>query len=230
MTPVRGQEDRNKTDCFESPETVLRLFRTLFGLRSRKAPGDSWRLFRDQGPAGPGRLLAVRGGRGCKQCHLDGAFPAELFLWNCLRKSCENQHVECEFHCENQKYFWRGPKTLGRARSLVRFFLPPYVLHPPYHGPKDDVEPLLSNSSPFFFRKILVSVKFCPHFWGRRWVRQFYGRLEFLLSFRRKTSIRIKFRGGGHFGFWGGGVPILFLWARGILLNFRCPPLRYPPL
>ena len=27
------------------------------------------------------------------------------------------------------------------------------------------------------FRKILVSVNFCPQFWGRKWVRRFYGRL-----------------------------------------------------
>ena len=32
-----------------------------------------------------------------------------------------------------QKLIWRGPDLFGRVRSLVRF-LPPYVLHPPYHG------------------------------------------------------------------------------------------------
>ena len=31
-----------KIDCFETPETVSRLFRTLFGPRGRKAPGDSF--------------------------------------------------------------------------------------------------------------------------------------------------------------------------------------------
>ena len=30
-----------KIDCFETPETQSRLFRTLFGPRGRKAPGDS---------------------------------------------------------------------------------------------------------------------------------------------------------------------------------------------
>ena len=34
---------------------------------------------------------------------------------------------------------------------------------------------------------------FRPQFWGRKWVRQFYGHLEFLLSFCRKTSMSIKF-------------------------------------
>ena len=38
-------------------------------------------------------------------------------------------------------------------------------------------------------------------------------------SFCRKTCVHKipRFRGGGYFGFWGGGgeVPILFLWARG---------------
>ena len=34
--------------------------------------------------------------------------------------------------------------------------------------------------------------------------------------FRRKTHVhKILVLGGGYFGFWGGGVPILFLWARG---------------
>ena len=40
--------------CFETPETVSRLFRTLFGPRGRKT---LLRLFRDSGPGGPGRLL-----------------------------------------------------------------------------------------------------------------------------------------------------------------------------
>ena len=34
--------------------------------------------------------------------------------------------------------------------------------------------------------KILVSVLFCPQFWGWKWLRQFYGRLEKLHSFCRK--------------------------------------------
>ena len=59
----------------------------------------------------------------------------------------------------------------------------------------------------------------CPQFWGRKWLRQFYGRLEFLRSLCRKTSMSIKFLffwgWGGILGL-GGGVPILFLWARGL--------------
>ena len=54
---------------------------------------------------------------------------------------------------------------------------------------------------------------------SRKWVRQFYGRLEFLLSFCRKTLHVHKiprFRGGG---FWvlggGGGSADFILWARG---------------
>ena len=31
-----------KTDCFATPETLFRLFRTRFGPRGRKAPGDSF--------------------------------------------------------------------------------------------------------------------------------------------------------------------------------------------
>ena len=45
----------------------------------------------------------------------------------------------------------------------------------------------------------------CPQLWGQKWLRQFYGRLEKMRSFGRKTSMSIKFlvlRGGGYFGFW----------------------------
>ena len=39
------------------------------------------------------------------------------------------------FPVQNQKFFWRGPKIFGRARSLVRF-PPPIRLHPPISRPK----------------------------------------------------------------------------------------------
>ena len=60
----------------------------------------------------------------------------------------------------------------------------------------------------------------CPQFWGRKWLCQFYGRLEKMRSICRKTYVHKipRFRGGGVFwvlGRGGGGVPILFLWARG---------------
>ena len=52
-----------KKDCFETPETLLRLFRTLFGPWGRKAPGDS---FGDSlgipGPKGPGESSKGRAG------------------------------------------------------------------------------------------------------------------------------------------------------------------------
>ena len=53
---------------------------------------------------------------------------------------------------------------------------------------------------------------FCPQFWGRKWLRQFYGRLEFLRSFCRKNPAHKIPRFGEGGGFWvlGGGVPILF--------------------
>ena len=58
-----------KTVYFETPETVSRLFRTLFGPRGRKAPGDSFETlsgFR----ARRARETPVRGGRGCKGSNL----------------------------------------------------------------------------------------------------------------------------------------------------------------
>ena len=51
--------------------------------------------------------------------------------------------------------------------------------------------------------------KFSPQFWGRKWVRQFYGRLEkCVLSAGKPMSIKfLVLGGGGIFGvfFWGGG-------------------------
>ena len=42
--PKQSQESLRslKTDCFETPETLLRLFGTVFGHLGQKAPGDSF--------------------------------------------------------------------------------------------------------------------------------------------------------------------------------------------
>ena len=63
-----------------------------------------------------------------------------------------------------------------------------------------------------------MSVKFVSAILGRKWVRQFYGRLEKRVLSAGKTHVHKTPRfggGGGILGFGGGGVPILFLWARG---------------
>ena len=69
------------------------------------------------------------------------------------------------------------------------------------------------------FRKILVSVKFsvrksgagngCANFMGA-WKNAFFLQENLM-------PIKCLILGGGYFGFWGGGggVPILFIWARG---------------
>ena len=89
-----------------------------------------------------------------------------------------------------------------RTQLLGTFYRPPSGIH---------FKHLSKNLK---IRKILVSVKFvCPQFWGRKWRRQFYGRLEKLRSFCRKTSTPVKylvsffFLGGGGYllGFLGGG-------------------------
>ena len=60
---------------------------------------------------------------------------------------------------------------------------------------------------------------FCPQFWGRKWLHQFYGHLEKMPSFCRKTSMSIKFLvfgGGGNFGFFlggGGSADFIFMGA-----------------
>ena len=61
-------------------------------------------------------------------------------------------------------------------------------------------------------------------------MRQFYGRLEKKRPFCRKNHVHKipRFRGGGILGFLGGGgVPILFLWARGFLWE-KQPRSREP--
>ena len=50
---------------------------------------------------------------------------------------------------------------------------------------------------------------FCPQFWGRKWLRQFYGRLEkCVLSAGKPMSIKFLLLGGG--GFWGGECRFCF--------------------
>ena len=71
---------------------------------------------------------------------------------------------------------------------------------------------------------------FCPHFWGRKWLRQFYGRLEKCVLSAGKT-MPIKFLvlgGGGYFGFFGvggGSADFIFMGAR----IFSYGPLVQPP-
>ena len=55
-----------KTVYFESPETVSRLFRTLFGPRDREALGDSFETLSGFW-ARRARETPVRGGRGCNK-------------------------------------------------------------------------------------------------------------------------------------------------------------------
>ena len=53
-----------------------------------------------------------------------------------------------------------------------------------------------------------MSVKFfCPQFWGRKWLRQFYGRLEKCTLSAGKTQVHKipRFGGGGVLGFGGAG-------------------------
>ena len=77
-----------------------------------------------------------------------------------------------------------------------------------------------------------MSIIFCPRFWGRKWPRQFYGRLGFFGSFCWKSPVPIKFLllGEGEvLGFFRRGgveVPIFFFFmGAGIFLNMS---LRVP--
>ena len=77
------------------------------------------------------------------------------------------------------------------------------------------------NLCALLFRKIVVSVKtFGPQFWGRKWLRQFYGHLEKCVSFRRKTPCHKipRFRGGGGWGGVGGGADFISMGARIFLI------------
>ena len=75
----------------------------------------------------------------------------------------------------------------------------------------DPISELMRN----FQKKPRVRKSFLPaQFWGRKWLRQFYGRLEEMPSFLRKTSMPIKllrFRRGS----WGGGYLFIFFLGGG---------------
>ena len=83
------KESRNslqslKIDCFETLETVLTLFRTLFGPRGQKAPETLLRLFRDSEPGGPWRLLQEAGG---VAKHASSCRKVTLLLKNALLRT-----------------------------------------------------------------------------------------------------------------------------------------------
>ena len=62
-----------------------------------------------------------------------------------------------------------------------------------------------------------VRKMFCPQFWGRKWLCQFYGRLEKCALFLQEKPMSIKFLvlgGGGYFGFWGGGKCRFYFYGR----------------
>ena len=74
------------------------------------------------------------------------------------------------------------------------------------------------NGRDFSGRKILVSVKFLSAILGPEMGAPILWTPGKMLSFCRKTHVHKipRFRGGGILVFFfGGGVPILFLWARG---------------
>ena len=123
--------------------------------------------------------------------------------------------------------FSPAPKTGTRVNSHVPRYQKPERGHIRQNHP---------FTKPSFCQKNLcVRKKYCPQFWGWKWLCQFHGRLENLRSFCRKTSMRpmpVTFLVlGGVFRvlFSGGGeVPILFLWARGFsdfvfFSTFVCP-------
>ena len=67
-----------------------------------------------------------------------------------------------------------------------------------------------------------VRKMFCPQFWGRKWLRQFHGRLENALFLQKKAHVhKIPHFGGGggvFVFFLGGGGDSIFMGAR-ILLS-----------
>ena len=99
---------------------------------------------------------------------------------------------------------WVCPLILGKTPSLSFFSLVCFCF--------------LGVFMPANFRKILVSVKFCPQFWGRKWVRQFYGRLEKCVLSAGTTHVHKipRFRGGAFWVLGGGGLSadFIFMGAR----------------
>ena len=80
------------------------------------------------------------------------------------------------------------------------------------------------------FRKILVSVKFVSAILGRKWLRQFYGRLEkCALSAGKPMSIKFRVLGGR---VWGGGKCRFYFYGRiflKIVISKRVVLAEVPP-
>ena len=116
-----------------------------------------------------------------------------------LLKGC--QHILRLYHCAGLQAE-RRCRSEERQRQSGRYFCLQMtfarflsVLHW-YRIPAQDSQSLK-------LRKILMSIKFPPVILGRKWLRQFYGRLAFWGSFCCKTPMPIKFLllGGGSWFF-----------------------------
>ena len=72
---------------------------------------------------------------------------------------------------------------------------------------------MYSGGNSFYQKNPRVREIFCPQFWGRKWLHQFYGCLEkYVLSAGKTHAHKIRVLGVGYSGSLGGGgeVPILF--------------------
>ena len=90
------------------------------------------------------------------------------------------------------------------------------------------------SSGPFYLKNPRVRKISCPQFWGRKWLRQFYGYVEKLRSFCKKTHVHKipRFRGGGGIlGFGGGGGKCRFyFYGRKDFADFSPCFSIFPPL
>ena len=114
-------------------------------------------------------------------------------------------------------------KSFWMLRSMVRFPTPPHVFCTHHHCGqsycKRTLHVKMETSRFFVFRKSVMSIKFPPAILGRKWLRQFHGRLAFFGSFCCKTPMQINFLllGGGVLGFFqtGGWKCQFYFYGRG---------------
>ena len=88
---------------------------------------------------------------------------------------------------------------------------------------------VLMGSSSLYQKNPRVRKNSCPQFWGWKWVRQFYGRLEECVLSAGKPHVHKlpRFR-GGVFWVWGGGsADFIFMGAR-IFLPFKLCNFKFP--
>ena len=165
---------------------------------------SAWLLWGWCADCGVRRSHKTQRARILKRNTLLNAWNFQAFAWNCQSRLKTSISLEI---------FNLDLENSHKNRGLVGGSLEISSLAWKRHSFQSRLKISISCPNPIFSRfgpsgNRRVRTIFCSQFWGRQWLRQFYGRLEkCVLSARKTHAHKIpRFRGGGGIlGFKGGG-------------------------